>query len=377
MTGARERKELAVARPNDPDTRPIYDLAHHWLTEVLPTSDSLLSPGTKIWTQENLAELIEKFIGRPDTTPGKSFLAKLKDQLHDASPAAVQLMAEVHVITFLWVWKGAISAQKKLSDIDAVLSWHPDRPQVPANVAQAMAPGLVHPGQWAMTRRDTQLGGVIQIAAALTAAPSDEFHRLVGDPWAFRDFVSSVPAPSAENAKLALVHVAFPDTFEAIVAAKHKEWIADRFTELAGPETDVDRRLLAIRDALTSTYGPGYSYYDADTDPLVHLWWKNAKLWSATMHWSENLWESVDHDQQEREYKLVIASALSAARSALMEDDPDWRQLLREALAHRINNLMAWQDRDTLLKWVEVIPRCSCLGAQGPVAVRGHRVRSS
>lgn len=55
-------------------TAAVYALARSWSRGVLPTGDSILTPGTPIWTAQNLAELEEKFIDRPDNTPGKSFL---------------------------------------------------------------------------------------------------------------------------------------------------------------------------------------------------------------------------------------------------------------------------------------------------------------
>jgi len=339
----------------------IYALARRWATHTLTEGDSLLTPGTPIWTSENLAELEDKFIGRPDVTHGKSFLQKLQDQLHDASPQAVQLMAEVHIIVFLWVWKGAISAEKKLSDIKAILSWHPGRPPITEDVAAVMTPGLVHPGQWAMTRRDTQLGAVIQVAAQFVRSSPERQQELLNDPFAFRDFVMDVPAQSGDNAKLGVIHVVFPDTFESIVSNHHKEWIANRFASHAGETTDLDRQLLNIRTALADIYGPDFNYYGIDNDPLVNLWWKNQQLWPATLRWLERVWATFDHTERERDYKVAIAAALRAARDAVKTDDPRWPDLMKEALSQRINNLMAWQARDTFLRWMSTEPEAAAV----------------
>jgi hypothetical protein len=40
------------------------------------------------------------------------------------------------------------------------LGWMPSSPPVPADVTEAMAPGLVHPGTWVMTRRNTRVGSL-------------------------------------------------------------------------------------------------------------------------------------------------------------------------------------------------------------------------
>ena len=53
-----------------------------------------------------------------------------------------------------------------VSILNAILAWMPAPPDVPADVVQAMAPGLVHPGTWVMTRRDTQITWLIRFSSA-------------------------------------------------------------------------------------------------------------------------------------------------------------------------------------------------------------------
>ncbi len=240
-----------------------------------------------------------------------------------------------------------------MQDINAILSWHPDRPTVPEDIAATMSPGIVHPGTWAMTRKDAQLSALIRIASQVARMSSTQQQAMLADPFAFRDFVLGVPSPSGDNAKLGLIHVVFPETFEPIVAAHQKEWIAKRFAEYAGDETDLDRRLLRIREGLSAIYGQGFSYYDVETDPLVNLWWKHPQRWPAFLRWLEEVWTAIDHAERERDFKLVIAEAMRAAREAVVSDDQAWPERMRDALAQRINNLMAWQDRDTFLRWIE------------------------
>ena len=71
-------------------------------------------------------------------------------------------MAELHAVHFLTIWVGAISAATKVSIIKAILAWTPVPPDVPAAVVEAMTPGLVHPGTWVMTRRDTRITWLIR-----------------------------------------------------------------------------------------------------------------------------------------------------------------------------------------------------------------------
>ena len=214
----------------------------------------------------------------PDLTKGKRFLDKLHDQLAHASPEAVQLMAELHAVHFLIIWTGAISAAKKRSDLEAIVSWMPVPCAVPADVLDAMAPGIVHPGQWVMTRRDTQLTWLIRFSRAWKDLPGERQRLLIEDPWAMKAFAEAIFAPSSDSARLALLHLAHPDTFEPIVSPDHKRLITERFADEARSDADIDRRLLAARAALTAQYGESFDWY---ADPLVHRWWKDRKTWPA------------------------------------------------------------------------------------------------
>lgn len=260
---------ITVARSLDPEVQPIYTLHARWLAEVLGSGDSLLTPGVAIWVVEHFDELEKYFIGRPDLAKDKRFLEieRLHDQLAPASPGAVQLMAELHVVHFLIIWNGAISAAKKRSDLQAILSWMPTPSSVPEDVAAVMAPGFVHPGQWVMSRRDTQLTWLIRFARAWKDQSADRQQALIDDPWALKAFAETVQTPTADSARLALLHLAHPDTFESIVSPDHKGFIVKRFADVAGDDEDIDRRLLVARAALAPQYCDAFGWY---LDPLVH-----------------------------------------------------------------------------------------------------------
>lgn len=338
----------------DPASERIYRLAWEWVSQVIPNHDSVLTPGEKIWTPDTLDELEAKFVNRPDAS-GKSFLAKLQDQLSDASPEAVQLMAELHLPFFWWVWEGAISASRKVSDLNAILSWHPERPTLPAEVAASMSPGIAHPGQWRMSRRDTQLACLVRIAKVLATMPPTDLAVLLEDPYAFRQIVLSVPSDSADAARHGLMHLVFPDTFESITSPQHKRAIIDRFPQHAGDEVDVDRGLLRVREALSGTYGTGFDFYSEDADPLVHLWLRD-KRWDRTVEWLRRLGEGIDLDHEERDYKIAWVGELHKARTAVEQNAPGWVDVLRRALGHPGTNLLGWRVRGTFDAWVKTNP---------------------
>ncbi|WP_028709013.1 McrB family protein [Propionicicella superfundia] len=334
----------------------IYRFAWDWASRVLPERDSILTPGTKIWTLENLLELEDRFVGHPDDSSDKSFLAKLQEQLSGASPDAVQLMVELHFPFFWWIWEGAISAPRKLSDLNAILSWHPDRPQVPPEIVASLRPGFAHPGTWPMTRRGTQITSVIRASTALQRLPPQEYTALLQDPFAFRDFVLAVPAPSGDAAKLGLLHLVFPDTFEHISSDRHRRLLIERFADLTGGEADPDRALLRIREGLEPIYGDDFSFYSEDVDPLLHLWLKNPKAWDALLRWLGRIWATLDLGGLERNYKLSVAEEFAKGRAALLARESDWYDTLRRGLAHRENNLLGWRRKGDFVRWAKDNP---------------------
>ena len=187
----------------NPGTDALYAMHTRWLNEVLGPGDSLFTPGTAIWTEGYLDELERAFVAHPDTTPGRRHEDKLRGQLAAVSAEAKQLMAELHAVHFLMIWVGAISVATKFSIINTILGWMPSSPLIPADAVQAMTPGLVHPGTWVMTRRDTQITWLIRFSAAWKKLPEPESQALAADSWALKNFTARVDAPSANSAQMA------------------------------------------------------------------------------------------------------------------------------------------------------------------------------
>lgn len=338
-----------MARSLDPAVQPIYALHARWLAEVLGSGDSLLTPGVAIWTAEHLDELEKYFIGRPDLTKDKRFLEKLHDQLAPASPGAVQLMAELHVVHFLIIWNGAISAAKKRSDLEAILSWMPTPSLVPDDVAAVMAPGFVHPGQWVMSRRDTQLTWLIRFARTWKSQSSDRQRTLVDKPWVLKAFAETIQTPTADSARLALLHLAHPDTFESIVSPNHKGLIVKRFADVAGDDEDIDRRLLVARAALAPQYGHAFGWY---VDPLVHLWLKG-QAWRTFLTWLQRFRATPDFDETERTFKIELAQRVRDARDLALADDDASFESLRHAFT---GHLTSFHTHGRFLGWLEDDP---------------------
>lgn len=342
-----------MARLNRPGAEALYSLHDRWIREILPGGGSILPSAEPLWTLANLEDLTQRFIDRPDLTKDKKFLDKLRDQLTGASPAAVQLMAELHVIHFLHIAPGAISAVKKRSDVEAILSWMPAPAPLTDEVIATFSPGLIHPGQWVLSRRDTQLTWLIRFSANFLRRGLAERQQLLDDPWAFKEFVALIESQGNRGARLAMMHMTHPDTFEPIVSMNHKRAMVDRFATQASADSDVDRRLLALRQSLVPIYGDGFSWYD---DSIKRRWDKPAEAWRPFLEWIQRLRVLPSFDQEEREYKFRVADHLREARRALLEADVGWVDHVRKAISSQDNNLTSWRTHTRFLKWLEADP---------------------
>ncbi len=342
-----------MARRDDPESGLVYPVFQDWLTGSLLTGRSLLGADRSPWTAAALAELEQHFIGAPDYTEKIVFLDKLHAQLEEVSDDAVLLMAELHVVHFLMVWKGAIGAAKKISDIETILSWREGTASIPVppNIIDALQVGIAHPGQWALTYRHIQLGYLIRFAQAAVA--ESKWHEVINDPAALKHFVEAVETGESDTAqRLAVLHLALPDHFEPIAQPKHKDAIVARYGHLvADLPDDIDEAIIDIRGALTPKWGELFDWYG---EPLGRTWNRNAKAWTAFCHWARRVRELPDLDAQERDYKLALVEKLVAARTAMADGAEDWPASFKHAI--RASNLVAVMTKTRVADWVEQDP---------------------
>ncbi len=248
-----------MARLNTNSMEAVYGAAALFVERGLRESDSLFTPGQQIWTLEQAKELHAKFVNRPDESDD-SFDNKLRRQLADASPSAVQLMAELVFVHTLVT--AAMKADTKRALIERVLMCGAPIHALPEALSSALDYGFCNPGTAYMTYRPFQLMFLVRFLAKWKDTKSAE--SLLHDPWAFKAFVFSLPSETAYSQQNGLLHLVFPETFEPIVSRKHKRLIVEKFGDAAHamdtPE-DVDRRLLLIREALTPRFGHEFHWY--------------------------------------------------------------------------------------------------------------------
>ena len=254
----------------------VYAAASQWVDCALKTDGSLFTPGKPIWSSELLAEVRRSVQDNPDTTDDKTFLEKLRGQLAGSSPEAHQLMAEALYVYY--IAPVDVGHLTKANNINKVLEWSKQpKIQIPANLNEPLSYGIASFG-FGRIHLPFSVGFLIEFAEQWKGQTHSDRNEMLKDPWAFKDFVMRLNFQSKllEDSKLsqqreALLHLIFPDTFEAIVNADHKEQIARAFPDaVKDPNADVDRKLQQIRANLEQQIGAHDHLFDK---PVIRGYW--------------------------------------------------------------------------------------------------------
>ncbi|MFL0177492.1 McrB family protein [Mycobacterium sp. SMC-13] len=242
------------------------------LVEVgLGQDDSLLTPGVPIWTLENLDQLVAEYVEKPDAGDG-DFWQKLEKQLADASPAVIQLFAELLLLQCLPIRN--LGGQKKVTQIEHVLEIGRSPVPIPNDVRDALlSGGVFHGGQAFTTQKWAQLKYLIEFARHFKSLPADVRDNALADPLAFRDEVRAVATGQATQ-RQSLLYLTFPRFFLPIVKDEHRKAIRDCFADdyLGGPIGDVDDDLADIYAALVEAEGGEVDLYQP---PWIDRWQKS------------------------------------------------------------------------------------------------------
>ena len=346
----------------------VYQAAQAWVDAALRSDSSLFTPGKPIWSIRWLRELRERFLDQPDVSDGK-FLEKLRDQLADSPPEVHQLMAEALYFHRLIV--STKDGRYKRHTIETVLGWSSSPVAIPDALAAALTPGIVNPGQYFHIKRPNQVGFLVESVEQWKELEADERTRLLADPWTFKDFMMgrefrsktlTNEPNSYRTQREALLHLVFPDVFEAIVSSNHKHWIAGGFAKLIEePEEDVDRRLAQIRPEIEARYGrDDYIYYR----PQVRALWDDrysSDLWDKYVERAREYHDTGQLDAGEVEYKLDIGGKLATARHAVMEGTDRWPDLVKGGIG---GNLVFRVEQAKFRDWIDGSPDDALLALQ-------------
>ncbi|WP_245936289.1 hypothetical protein [Streptomyces cahuitamycinicus] len=228
------------------------------------------------WSRATAADLRARFVDRPDES-SDTFLVKLRRQLDGAPDATVVLAAELLFVNMAPLVPEQIGRAKKRQILGEVLSWA-DRPvTVPADLEPGLT-GFMNGGQGFLNYRWAQFRILVLLVERLAGMTGAEREATLEDPYGFRELCLDVQKAVGHKKGRAQIHVLlfllFPDTYQPIASAQHKQEIVKSFAdELLEPSADVDRDLLELCRTLQAQTGEPVDFYD---ERWVGRWRKGA-----------------------------------------------------------------------------------------------------
>lgn len=325
----------------------VYEVAARWVDECLREDGSLFTPGGPIWTREHALALDERVTPPPPITG--SFEEKLRWQVGPLTSPQRQYAAEL--LYMLLLPDGSTYAPRSREIIGIALEGVSPAITIPTELEEALEASHrvadYGPGK---NRRPDHLKLFAQWVAGWKQLGDEERANLLVAPWAFRDFIDRYRTGAGGMQVEAILHLAFPDVFEYALAPENKQKIATAFGGLPAVQTaeNVDRKLLAIREATTPVFGREINLY---ADATRRLWTQTgSRAWDEFVHWTARLFETPGFDVAERDDKIVVAENLRAARDRADSEDPEWVSALKAAFGPP-SELIDWRARDRFLDW--------------------------
>ena len=254
---------MSAKRPN-PACQPVYDAADLWIDRALRSDDSLFTPGTPIWSKDNLRETRARFVGKVGEWKSEDVLNELEKALADSPPEVYQLVGEAAYVAYLIIHKSRIKRPRKKDVINQILRWSSPKPvEIPPCLLDGLEYGIVDPGYNVDFKR--RLSTVITFAEGWKCGGSDAMLKRSHPeyPRRFQEFLKDLKLSGAQQ--MPLLHLVHPDSFEPLVW-QYKVEVAEapKFHDCVAmvPGEEVNRRIHRIRAALEPKYGVGFHFRD-------------------------------------------------------------------------------------------------------------------
>lgn len=257
--------------PHQPHAAAVFAAASEWRERALSRDGSVFSE-RPLWTAEHMAELVTHFVERLDAGDGP-FMEKLSTQMAEASADAKRLMAEV-----LWalnLFPSSLTPRAKRTLTSTAWSWSGEELGEHPLLSDDALGGLGSAGTGFNNHRWRELRFLILAMQQLKAMAVDQRALILGDPWAFNDWLDSVPDDGTRQIKLMLPHLLFPEQFERIASIGALRAILGRLGGVDGrsfrrmTKSERDRKLLEIRQELEAQTGGPIDFYE---EPLLSRW---------------------------------------------------------------------------------------------------------
>lgn len=251
------------------ETGALYDAVVAWSDRCLLTAGSLLGSSSKLWSKEYLDELYKRFVQNPDEGDG-DFQNKLRTQLADATPEAIQLMAEILWLVLLF--PSNIGPAKKRQSIAEIWSW--SGAPLDLNVqylADEVLGGIGSAGTAYNTQRWREIAFFIEILRALRALSESEQRDILTDAVRFVAWLEQQPGAGNRQLLNILPHLLFPDAYERISSRADKVSILEHFSDGSSKaelkkrtNSELDKELFDLRQRLENDKGASIDFYDDD-----------------------------------------------------------------------------------------------------------------
>ena len=328
----------------------VYAAASAWVDRALRADDSLFTPGKAIWTIENIREARKRFVDNPDESGG-GFFEKLKGQLGCSPSEVYQLMAEALYFYYLTSVPSSVTPEGKERRITQVLSWSGQDVEIPPDLVAGLASGIAGTG-FARTQIYFHVAFIIGFVEQWKDQTASEFERLLNDSWAFKDYVLEHHpyAPSVQQE--ALLHLIFPDKFEAIIDSSDKYQIAgaESFTRfLTGETSDVDRRIHQIRRGLEAVGKSGNYLFYSDSQVRVQ-WDPQFDPWDGFVE-DASAYVNAEHMRiHDIPYMTKMGERLALARAATLSGADGWLDLTQNWIKDSRNNSSDYMEQSRIVR---------------------------
>lgn len=250
----------------DKDEEAVRLAALPFVERGLQEGDSVFAPGRAVWSQRPLDELRSIVVDAPTA----NFVGNLKVEMANASDDARLLMAELVCWQLLPISSGTIGERAKKERVQTLIGYMDHPVQIPAEVAKAFKSGSFNPGPAMSQDLHGALVLIIRLLESWLNKPETDKEILLGDAWAWRDFVNALPGHSFPTQRNSLAYIVHPQLISSIVSEKHKLAIRTAFIgEIGESSSDVDRDLLAIILKLQQKTGGSINFYE---EPFAHEW---------------------------------------------------------------------------------------------------------
>lgn len=247
--------------------QPLYDAFRLFQERCLQEDRSLFWPDQLIWTRTNLQLWKSQVIDSPIVAGELKFNEKLEQQLVGAPPILWALAADLHYIYYLP--SANITLAKRFDNI----GWAAQKsglslPPKQDPLWEAQKHGFTRTTQ-KYHYRYAQLHLLAAFALRLKAQgnQSEILANAARVQSLLDEILESIPGASnrAYDLRHAILYLMFPDRYERIISSAHKGKIVSRYIHLVSdPQTDLDSRLLQIRESLASTRfnGQNFDFYN-------------------------------------------------------------------------------------------------------------------